>query len=296
MTETQIDKIPFDRLLEPLANVESGKEGDNSSPENGLWAYTAQLKDDGIASRRQEIEANNGRLVRHTIGRDKPVLDGVYEGSYGGEAIVVVYDKDPKPIDDAVEAVIKSSLDSNTGKFKKSVILKQVYEYVNSNMSYDEAAVENIFQTTGRSKNGKKISLGLYVKQGVGVCRHQALFVGAILERLNILGYIDGQVSVERNALRRKNATGADKYDGHSWARYTNSAGQVYIIDVAGERIDSLDSLIELRTNKPDEYWDYARPEDKIKAKARLAIKHALNPVDGPYTDANGVIVRTPWT
>lgn len=96
----------------------------------------------------------------------------------------------------------------------------------------------------------------------MGVCRHQALFAGVLLEKLADSGILSGVVSVERNMNKRD--TNDDKYDGHSWVRYTNSSGRVFILDVAQQQIAALSDLMAAR-RRNEQVWDYARPEDYTK-------------------------------
>ena len=70
---------------------------------------------------------------------------------------------------------------------------------------------------------------------------------------------MQGKVSVDRNLNKRVNE--ADMYDGHSWVRYTNSGNQVFILDVAQQKVAALFDLMQAH-NRGEQVWDYARPED----------------------------------
>lgn len=201
---------------------------------------------------RNEAERLLGRKERHTIGRDSRLKEGVYEGKYGGEKIVVNYDDDPSLIDAAVDTVIeKCTVD---GKFQKNYALDAVYQHVLSSMRYDKAAVNDIFMRPLKGRDGAKISLSHYIQEGVGVCRHQALYAGIILEQLADRGYMNGTVSVRRNAVKGE---GSEKYDGHAWVRYTNSSGDVFILDVAQQVLGSLPELAEKHRKNPRSVWNY---------------------------------------
>ena len=240
------------------------------------WNYTVLAVGANVPGVRQQMEQEQGRRERHTITRDSPINNGVYEGSYGGEAIVVDYDEDPELIDEAVDSVLQAST-TTAGKLDKNLVLDATLSYVLSHMRYDADAVDKLFEEELGGVRGRKVSLGRYIDDdegGFGVCRHQALFAGIILEQMAERGILGGRASVERNTIRR----GADgKDDGHSWARYTNSVGDVFILDAAQQqRVLSLEEAMELNRQNPDVNWDYARPEDKQKIMGQQAV-HGAN-------------------
>jgi len=89
------------------------KDGDQFAPQaplidtgDGLSVadYTVYAKH--VVERRQSHEAQAGRDIRPTIGRDSTIDGGVYEGAYGGEAIVVDTEKYPA-INAAYEQVLR---------------------------------------------------------------------------------------------------------------------------------------------------------------------------------------------
>jgi hypothetical protein len=237
------------------------------------WDYSRLAVD--VAAARRHAERLQGRLERHTINRDTPIIGGVYEGSYGGEAIVVDYERNPRYIDAAVEKVLEASRGED-GRIRKGHVLGAVYDRVSADMRYDSDAVDRLFEKDLGGVDHRKVSLNSYIvgdqKGGFGECRHQALFAGAILERLIDDGVMNGQVSVERNRVRRR---GDDKYDGHSWVRYTSSSGDVCIIDIAQHKFGPLETMIERNRQNPDRNWDYARREDRQRVVGRRAVRGA---------------------
>lgn len=263
------------------------------------WGYTKSAQE--VARIRQEIERQAGRKERHTIGRDTPLAEGVYEGSYGGEAIVVNLESEPDTFNYYYELARQRAINQTTGQIDKSLIMQSVFDTVRATMRYDQAAVDNIFQRGLKGRNGAKIALSAYINEGVGVCRHQALFAGALLERFKVDGLVRGQVSVDRNMVRRSSDMD-DKYDGHAWVRYTNSVGNVFIIDVAQKKIDSLENLMAQRAANPSTTWEYARPEDKVNAQQvgqpvqSIQPPTPVKPFDlRDYMNEDGVIDRVPW-
>ena len=240
------------------------------------WNYTRALVDDDIAGQRQREEKENGRTERHTITRDSRISGGVYEGTYGGEAIVIDYDEDPELFDEAIDTVLQASTTTH-GQLDKTKVLDATLDYVVAHMRYDAEAVDTLFEEELGGIAGRKVSLGRYIDDeegGFGVCRHQALFIGVILEQMCDRGILGGQASVERNTIRR----GADgRYDGHSWVRYTNSAGGVFILDAAQQQsVISLEEAMDLNRQSPEISWDYARPQDKQKIFGQQAV-HTAN-------------------
>lgn len=233
------------------------------SPPDGpdkSWEYTNMAID--IARLRQQAERRDGRQERPTIGRDTRIDGGVYEGSYGGEAIVVDREKYPSGYEYAKAEVTRRSIDG-TGAIDKNYILDNVFKVVGKMMAYDQGAVNRIFEKEG-GKDGTKIALDMYANLGVGVCRHQALFVAQLLEGFVDDGVLHGQVSVDRNMVRMQ----GDDYDGHAWVRYTTSGGTVYILDVAQNKIALLSDLMAAH-DRGENVWDYAREEDEQRAGSR---------------------------
>lgn len=230
-----------------------------------IWSYTSAAAE--VADLRKKIERQYGRNVRETIGRDTPIDRGVYEGTYGGEAIVVDSTKDVMLTDATGE--ILTLITDPAGHPQKNYALHTVFNYVRDNMPYDQAAVDEIFRDYCQGRDGQKIALDVYIRQHAGVCRHQALFAGALLEGLVKRGVLTGAVSVDRNMVRTK----GDEYDGHAWVRYTNSKGTVFILDVAQGRIGPLEDFMQERRAGRDKIWDYARPSDHAALRARIALE-----------------------
>lgn len=266
-------------------------EADNKNPQfsypgESQFGYTLNAKE--VAQLRQQAERSIGSTERATIGSDTQIQEGVYEGAYGGEAIVVDYDADPGLIDDAINAVKERA--TVDGKIDKGRVLHNVFDVVRERMLPNQRAVDEIFKSVGE-KDGTKISLSIYIDKAVGVCRHQALFVGIILERLIDDETLRGSVSVDRS--QRSSAT-EDKYDGHSWARYTTSSNEVIIIDTALNTIDTLENLRNMNQKNPFDTWDYSRTEDKM-ASVVGASKIIDHPIDmTPYMNPEGIIDRVP--
>lgn len=180
---------------------------------------------------------------RRIIHRDTPIDGGVYLGAGEREAIVVDSEKYPalkKLYEKAKEKALVDKVDISVAK---CLILNAVYDTVKEAMAYNEAAADRLVNICNSGTDGK-IALDVFIKNEIGVCRHMALACGALLELFRKEGYINGNVSIDRNT---------DK-GGHAWCRYTNSGGEVYILDVAQKYIGRMDKA----TN-----WDYRRPDEQ---------------------------------
>lgn len=199
---------------------------------------------------------------RPTIHRDSPINGGVYIVPGSQEAIVVddgTMSKNGNP-PSYVEAAYKKAMDSfvATAKAKNINVLMGVKNNLVDKLL--EASLESAMKTIKYDSGvgdyalnafrDKKINLSEFLLEGAGVCRHQALLVGYLLEKLIKGGYLGGSISVDRNRIPGKG--------GHAWARYVAQDGTVYIIDPAQEYVGTLkDSL--LNSN-----WVYSRPEDRF--------------------------------
>ena len=221
--------------------------------QSALWEYTniphqhakqinkfqQNIKPDG---RRENLY--QGRAI---IGRDTPINGGVY--FYNQDEAVVVDDQADKRLMPIYGSVIqKIEQIRRTGIDPKGQILNIVYETVARLMPYDTGAGDRVHQRVG---DNHKVYLGEFI--GGGVCRHQGLLAAYLLEKLKTNGYVRGTVSVDRNQILGRG--------GHAWARYTNSAGVVYILDVAQHYLG------ELKKKKNLLAWNYERPEDKTLRK-----------------------------
>jgi len=134
----------------------------------------------------------------------------------------------------------------STGKVNKGKILKSVFEVVKETMKPSEVKVSEIIEKSGVSGD-RKIALDVFIKEGVGACRHRALACAALLELFKRNGYIQGTPSVDRNST---------ELGGHAWCRYTNSAREVFILD------PTLSFLGSLEEAESEGIWQYKRPED----------------------------------
>jgi len=181
---------------------------------------------------------------RPVIHRDSPIDGGVYLGQDEREAIVIDSQKYPKQRE-LYEASKRRA--TERGIVRKDRILGSVFETVAEAMPrYDIDAVEKLIQRYGVENDGK-ISLDVFLKKGIGICRHHALACAVLLELFGKEGFISGKASIDRNST---------DIGGHAWCRYTNSAGEVFILDVSKKYIGRLEDI------ENEDRWAYQRPED----------------------------------
>lgn len=199
---------------------------------------------------------------RHPIGRDQSVLEGIYAGSYGGEAIVVDYEKDPEYYDAIVDVVIDKATNQK-GTLDKAQVLDSVFETVTEFLPYSQELVDDVNARYG-IKDFQKISLSVYIHEKAGVCRHQALLVATILEILKKRSIIRGNASMERSIQWPEDGDP----EGHAWVRYTNGSGEIFIIDIAQQFIGTLE---ESKSRKRG--WNYLRPNEIAESKPKLPIQ-----------------------
>jgi hypothetical protein len=164
---------------------------------------------------------------RRIIGRNCRINGGVYLGGGAREAIYVDDLSDQGVLKNVYFELIQT-LFKKMGK-RLSLGLKiqdgipeDVFDTVRRHMPYDEQKVLDII--SGR-RSDNEISLSEFIQKHAGQCRHQALLVGYLLERLIENGLLSGSVSAERNYLAGQGA--------HAWAAYQDKDGKIFIIDPA---------------------------------------------------------------
>jgi len=207
---------------------------------NKQWNKTLQM------ARRLGISDVDKELYqgRYIIHRDSSIDGGIYLGEGQREAIVV------DSIDPRVRKLYELAKNRATinGIFIKGKLLRIVYDVVAETMPrQDNYAVKKLVLREGLESDSK-VSLGVFLEEGVGVCRHDALACAVLLELFKNEGLIQGKPSVDRNY--------SIVFGGHAWCRYTNSAEERWILDVRQGYIGRLEDAI------PENKWAYQRPDD----------------------------------
>ncbi len=183
---------------------------------------------------------------KHIINRDSNVLGGICLGEHARGAIYV--DPNSPYLEKLTNLVIEKSTEN--GRVSKRGILRVVYETVkNTFPQTDMKELQEIFRSYN-AINDEEISLDIFIENGVGVCVQHALTSAAILEKLKEKGIVRGTARVNRN----KSFKDGTNY-GHAWCRYTNSAGQVFILDSALGYLGRIEDSV-------DSEWNYFRPDE----------------------------------
>ncbi|MFH0779823.1 MAG: hypothetical protein V1928_03090 [Parcubacteria group bacterium] len=213
---------------------------------------------------------------RRILGHDMTVNDSVYIGEGDREAIVID-DKKDAPLREAYRRFIETRRQealmqikskknilskafaaifnkSNGGELTKEQFLdgiaKSVFDFVRQAMPNNLTLVNELAQNAINMSKSRKTYIGSYLNEKAGVCRHQALLSAYVLEKLINDGYLQGQVSVDRNKVKSRG--------GHAWARFTDKDGEITIIDAAQNFCGKMEDAGQFR-------WKYARPEDGHK-------------------------------
>lgn len=197
-----------------------------------------------------DTQAPYGYYLDHPIlGRDsKHISNGVYMGGSAREAIVV--DARSRVLRGTYAALEQRLVDLR--RDRATVLLEDVLQRVNHQvqaiMQYDMHRTETLSE---QYHGDKLISLSTYVREGVGVCRHQGLLAAYILEKLVDSRVIGGQPAVERNTIRELGGT-------HAWATFTAGA-QKYVIDPAQNFVGTKEQAREQGR------WEYALTNDDLE-------------------------------
>lgn len=190
---------------------------------------------------------------RPIIGKDSTINGGVYIGTGNREAIVVDLDKSP---------VLQNMLDTvkrTTGynrerrEFNKNQLMDGVFDAVRTQILINSSRELDSFIIQRDLRGDKKVNLDLFFTNGIGVCRHMALGMGVMIERLIQDGHLNGHISVDRNFIPERGS--------HAWCRFTNPNNKVYIFDPQKNIRDSMQNLMRKRMDNKS-VWAYARESD----------------------------------
>lgn len=226
----------------------SAPRAENDEPPSARWNRTVR------ALKRVEWQLGSTHLPgygiaetyqgRHVIGRDRPILNGVYLGAHAREAIVVSEDEGILP---RAYLELRHRLGILPKLWSERALLRFVHGYVRERMPGGQDATNALLASYLPSGgDDRKIVLSAFVAGKAGVCRHRALFAGYLIERLIRDELLQGMVSVDRSE---------EDDGGHAWVRFTSKrTGRIYIVDAG---LDECGELYAIRAE-----WDYRRPTD----------------------------------
>jgi len=191
------------------------------------------------------------------IHRDSRIVGGVCLGQYPREAFFV------GPESTSLER-LRGDVErraSYGGHLRRDMVLEAIYKTVRENMKPDERAVERLVSRYELGEDGL-VSLGLFIQEGVGVCRHFAATCGALIELFGkdknlrkARNHLRGKASMDRNSTER---------GGHTWTRYRSKEGPVVILDVAQDFFGMLGDPETQRKIGDGKLWPYNRPDDLL--------------------------------
>lgn len=218
-----------------------------------------------------------GRLI---IGRDTPINGGVYGGAGAREAIVVDDRTDGGVLFESYIDLYAQLATNWSGELKKSGVpnfLCKIYETVRGKMAYDN---EKLDMLLADKQNDAEVHLSYFIQNKIGICRHQALFVAYLLEKLIQEKKLHGKVSVDRNSVAFMGA--------HAWARFTTADNKVFIIDPAQGYVGTLADV----SNSAWFYQYINRPE--VSDPAYFFIEQPRNPVGSADREFDRIIIQKP--
>lgn len=185
---------------------------------------------------------------RKVIGRDAPVNRSVYLSSDSSIAIVVDDEKFPSELNAVYQ---EFQLESKPGsgsllEIASKVVAGKLGHFQTPNGEQEVEDLERQIRMIRREED-PVVPLNLFVKKGMGVCKHRALLVGYLLERMVKEGKLKGRISVDRNTTDD---------GGHAWVRYRTPppGNKVFIVDPSLNFVGSL--------KKAEEKWAYQRPNE----------------------------------
>lgn len=200
----------------------------------------------------QRVHAVDGTYQgRRVIVRDSPIDGGIFLGAKPREAVIVEFERSRHI--KALYGTIVGKI--SKGKHSDDHILNLVMDEVIKALPLDkgknsEAIVETYLKRHKLWSDGE-VSLDVFVQKGIGVCRHYALLIAVLLERLVRDGLLNGSVSVDRNETET---------EGHAWCRFISERGKdrdiVKVLDGARDIYETAPRAQAQRD------WPYCRPGD----------------------------------
>ena len=173
------------------------------------WRRTEYMR------QRLEDRITSGRFAgRPIIATDTPIDGGIYLGAQRREAIVVDSAEQPLLMRTYEKMLsLQEEYQRDFGLSSPLTTLFAVFDTIKDNLAYAEDLYEQ-FVADHKLIDDKPVALSVFLAGGYGVCTHQALLAGFLVERAIKESIINGEVSVDRNSTL---------WGAHAWARYTES-------------------------------------------------------------------------
>lgn len=195
-----------------------------------------------------DLRAPYGRFRgRHIIGTGTRVLDGVYLGHRPREAIFV--DSSSMVLHTLLRSFIENRFSVIKTQFMRgdiqlentpkglvrafqSGLPEALFQYTQRCLPYDEHGTSAVFRQA-KIEPDAELSLDVYLRARMGVCRHMVLFLVGIFELLSQMDLTQGSMSVCRCYI--------PSLFSHAWARFEQEGTESIILDPAQNFCGSLE-------------------------------------------------------
>lgn len=222
---------------------------------------------------------NNGKEILKIPlinSRENATINGgVYMGTQSGREAIYVNDEylsqnesEVEDVDDLIEGYaenynecyegMKAKLrKEEDGSIDKGSILPAIFAQVKESIPKrddDLKMTEDLIRAKFNLEDGnfpedQLINLGVFIRHGVGLCRHKVLLIGYLLERFKKDNSISEQDKPQGSfRIMRSNAPNKGS---HAWVEYKNSRGEIIIMD------PQLDYSGPINTIEASKVWDY---------------------------------------
>ncbi|MDC0357496.1 hypothetical protein OAO01_01675 [Oligoflexia bacterium] len=173
---------------------------------------------------------------RVVIGECTKINGGVYFGSPAHEAVVV--DEDYGQLHPAyMQLMVLFARDHKNKKKVEPEILPYIVELVTQKLRFSTEKVSTLHEKM-QVEIDQKVALDMYLKEGVGLARHQVLLAAYLLEKLKMRGFIEGCWYIESRYT--PDAPHSEKLI------YTDANGDLFTFDPIRERARFLDEGVKL--------------------------------------------------
>jgi len=196
------DNLP--RLVRNIKSPDSVRESSNASKTAALSSMemnrfhlaVARVASQNIYHSADHSYAPYGYFKkRHIIAECTKISGGVYLSAYPREAIVV--DEKYGYLDEVYRKLTMAIARQKNGKkpSEKEIVL-EVVKFTTQHLPFSESKIRKLSMEQ-EIKVDQRIALDFFIKESVGVARHQVLLAGYLLQRLKKRNIIQGCVYLD---------------------------------------------------------------------------------------------------
>lgn len=184
------------RRAPPAAERQLIEEEGPLSREEILKLRQIQIRSAALYDPRPNPAAPNGFYAGRPIIKDAaPIGGGIYLGLVGHEAVVV--DERGECLKDAYEELLARLMRYGTLRDKSErAVVSEAVALARDLLRYDEELVSHILERE-TIECDQRVSLDLFLREGIGAARHQVLLSGWLLEQLKKNSIIKGNIHIE---------------------------------------------------------------------------------------------------